>query len=66
MNQNTFPRVENVNGQDCLIVALPLQQPTISETGKSYIIAKATWQKTNYVHNDKKVTVNGMAIISAK
>lgn len=66
MSQNNFPRVENINGQDHLIIAIPMQQPEISSTGKSWIIAKTGWNKTTYMHQGKQVTITGMAMIPLK
>jgi hypothetical protein len=51
------PEIKNINGTDYLIVAIPIQQPELSTTGKTRIVAKTgSPVKTNAVAHGLPVT----------
>lgn len=64
---STFPRIENINGIDHLVVALPMQEPTLSNSEKTLIVAKTNSPvKTELKSNNQLITYTGSAWIKRK
>jgi hypothetical protein len=59
-------KIETIGDKQHLVLTIPMQEPKLSETGKSYIIATGNFEKTNLQIEDKTVVFKGMAFISAK
>ncbi len=64
----TQVKIEKIDGQDCLVVVLPLQQPERSSTGRSLVVAQSAprFQETEVEIQGKKVAVMVNAVISAR
>lgn len=60
------PEIKNINGVDHLIIAVPLQEPEISQNGKSKIVAKTGFVNTALQVNKKPITYTLCAFIPLK
>lgn len=54
--------IKNTNGTDYLVITIPMQQPALSSTGKSLIVASGS-KKTDCIVKGRPVSVTVNAYI---